>query len=67
MDSGSLNTSCLELLPPSKIGHTLSPKRNSDRFKRFELIPSIFSNHGRVNLEIKSSHKQKGSQKIIGN
>lgn len=53
--------------PNIQIGPILGLQANFGAFKRTEIIQSIFSNHNGINLEIKSRHKQKGSQQILGN
>ena len=44
----------------SRIGHTLDHKESLDKFKKIEILSSIFSDHNAMQLEI---NKKKNSKK----
>ena len=43
----------------SRIDHILGPKSNLNKFKKIEIISSIFSDHNAMSLDIKYKKKKK--------
>ena len=43
----------------SRIDHTLGHKSNLNKFKKIEIIPSIFSDHNTMRLDINFKGKKK--------
>ena len=49
----------------SKIDHILGYKSNLSNFKKIEIIPSIFSNHNAICLEINNKKKTAKNHKHV--
>ena len=47
----------------SRIGHILGHKSNLSKFKKIEIISSIFSNHNAMRLDINTRKKKKNCKK----
>lgn len=50
----------------SRVDHTLGHKTTLSEHKEMEIIPSVFSNHNEMKLEV-SNRQKLGNEQICGN